>query len=367
MKAILLLLTLSLAAAARAGEQAPHGMNPADAPCSFCHISDTPTKLDPALRGCPRSAAGGQPSGRSPATIRFGGDGGAYGPVAFPHKAHADMAAMGGGCRSCHHYGRPGTAMKCGQCHSRTRAREDLGKPDLRGARHRLCMECHLRWDKATACGDCHGDKSGAKPPAGAGKEAGRTRGPDRVVYETVSDKGRYVTFFHSDHSGVFGLKCADCHKQAACESCHSASASSSAAFRKAAPERARHKACFSCHAAAKCTSCHSSRPEESFVHGKSSGWTLNRFHKRLACPACHGAGAAFKVPAPGCDSCHPGWRNGFDHSRTGLKLSEVHASLGCDACHTDPRFAAAPSCSACHAGKRYPADKPGTAAGPGK
>ncbi len=368
MKVLLLLTSLLLTAGARSGEQPPHGMNPADAPCAFCHVSDTPTRLDPSLRGCPRSAgASSYPAGKSPAEIRFGGKGGPYGPVTFPHKAHAEMAAMGGGCRDCHHYGRPGTAMKCDQCHSKSRAREDLGKPDLRGARHRLCMECHLRWDKAAACGDCHEDKGRAEP-RGTGKSGpGKVRVPDRLVYETASEKGRYVTFFHADHSRVFGLKCVDCHRQETCESCHSAYAAERGAVRKAAPAQARHKACFGCHAAAKCAACHASRPEDSFAHGKSSGWPLNRFHRRLACAACHGAGEAFKVPASGCDSCHPGWQKGFDHSRTGLKLSEVHASLGCEACHADGRFAAPPAFAACHQDKRYPADRPGTAAAAGR
>ena len=356
MNFILLLTALSVASAAMAGEQAQHATSPGDAPCSFCHISDTPTKLDPSLRGCPRSAGGGDYAyGKSPAEIRF--DGGRYGPVKFTHKAHAEMSAMAGGCRSCHHYGRPGTAMKCGQCHSGSRAREDLGKPDLRGARHRLCMDCHLKWNKKTACGDCHESKNG-KMRSGADR---KIQVPERLVYETASDKGRYITFFHADHSKIFGLKCADCHRQETCETCHSAASAERGGHIKAAPPQARHKACFSCHSGAKCSACHSEKPEGSFTHGKSSGWPLNRFHARLPCAACHVPGDAFKAPPSGCDSCHPGWQQGFDHSRTGLKLSGTHATLGCDSCHAEGRFNARPSCSACHQDKSYPADRPGS------
>ncbi|MFI5362403.1 MAG: cytochrome c3 family protein [Elusimicrobiota bacterium] len=329
---------------------------PAPAPasvvdCRRCHTSDAPTKEKPSLVRCPRNDTKGVHSAaEAPRTITLGSAGGQYGPVEFSHKAHAEMSEMGGGCYRCHHYDQGGPIEKCERCHSATRARADLGKPDLKAAVHRLCIDCHREWSHSTDCAVCHGKKVPAKPER-----------PRVVVYRTDSDQGKFVTFPHGDHAGRFGLKCADCHQQRSCAGCHDPAKKGKPPLR--AKGTAAHESCSACHANDKCSSCHSEKPAGAFDHGKSTGWSLNRFHGRLECSRCHTTAGKFTKLDNGCDSCHKGWQAAFDHKKTGLALDETHSSLGCENCHADKEFAAPPACPSCH-DRSYPKDKPGTLVG---
>lgn len=237
---ILLALALGLAAGAARGQEVN---------CRACHTSDSPTKQKPALVKCPRGAAKApRAASESPRSLTLGEPGGAYGPVKFSHQAHAGMSEMGaGGCYRCHHYDRGGRIQRCGECHSAARARADLGKPDLKGAIHRLCVDCHREWSGSTGCAGCHGDKTA--PARHGGKAAG-----------WISNR------FHG---------------RLACGACHT----SPGQFAKL------DKGCESCHPkwAAK------------FDHEKT-GLVLNETHAALACADCHGA--PFSA-APVCGTCH--------------------------------------------------------------
>ena len=57
---------------------------------------------------------------------------------------------MGGGCENCHHYNTSGPILKCSSCHESSRKREDVSIPDLKGAYHRQCMDCHREWSHDT-------------------------------------------------------------------------------------------------------------------------------------------------------------------------------------------------------------------------
>lgn len=118
-----------------------------------------------------------------PASIQIDSLSHLYGPVAFNHAMHAQMA---GGCAVCHHRGpgplaenarcakcHPNAAQKpavsCRQCHSPTpfsaasirqrdqavdRYHRDI--PGLKGAYHLACMGCHQKMGGPTACQSCH-------------------------------------------------------------------------------------------------------------------------------------------------------------------------------------------------------------------
>ncbi len=237
MKILLTLLTV-LAAAGSA-----HGQ----ADCRACHTSDSPTKEKPSLVACPREQTKGRrSSAQAPAVITLGSGAGAYGPVKFSHKAHAEMTEMGGDCYRCHHYDQGGRIQKCDACHSRERARADLGKPDVKGAMHRLCVDCHRSWSGSTDCAGCH-----------AGKAASPHRG----------NTGWMNNRFHG------GLECGRCHETAG-------------QYKKTGKD---------------CESCHKGWRKK-FDH-KKTGLVLDETHAALGCTDCH-ADSVFAAP-PACAACH--------------------------------------------------------------
>lgn len=308
--------------------QKPAKMIPGTIECKTCHTIDTPTKQNLSLVECPRAMVEGYHSvEEAPQAFTMDEFTDKYGPVKFSHKAHAEMAEMGGGCAVCHHYNQARPIQECGECHSASRIRADLGKPDLKGARHRLCVDCHLRWSHAAECDSCHAKNTGetGAKVAEEKKFFPQVTIPKRMVYEVDSVKGRFVTFFHNDHAERLGLKCTDCHQQQSCASCHdlkkTAQGSQATPVRQAKKTGSMeevHKSCFSCHANARCATCHMGKPMESFVRKK------------------------------------------FGHEKTGLVLDEAHGALECNICHSDKNFVTRPSCVACHQDKSYPRDKPG-------
>jgi hypothetical protein len=236
---------------------------PPAADCRTCHTSDRPTREKPALVSCPRQTIWGQfPLSKAPASITMNELSDSYGPVRFPHRAHAEMAQMGGGCYSCHHYNQARPIFKCSACHAPARARADLSKPDLKAARHRLCVQCHLQWSHSSECDSCHARRGAA---TGEPKGFAKTALPGPIVYDTASPQGRFVTFRHEEHVKQFGLQCTACHLGQTCVGCHESGRKSPLA--QAEPRKAGrsmetlHKPCFSCHAEAQCVQCHQGKP----------------------------------------------------------------------------------------------------------
>lgn len=215
--------------------------------CRACHTSDSPTKEKPSLVSCPREAAKGRhSSAQAPAVLTLGTGEGTYGPVKFAHKAHAQMAEKKDGCYGCHHYDQGGRIQKCAACHSPERARADLGKPDAKGAMHRLCVDCHRQWSGSTDCAGCHG----AKAPS-----------PHKASAAWMSNR------FHGR------LECGRCHE-------------APGQFKKVSKD---------------CESCHKGW-QKKFDHQKT-GLVLDETHAALGCADCH-ADAAFSAP-PACAACH--------------------------------------------------------------
>ena len=113
---------------------------------------------------------GHDPAITGPTVVEMGEKGGQYGPVHFAHKMHADMSEMSGGCYGCHHYNSTSMAiLSCRECHPKARAREDISMPDLKGAYHRQCMDCHRQWNHSTDCNGCHQKPGAVQAKAGTG------------------------------------------------------------------------------------------------------------------------------------------------------------------------------------------------------
>jgi hypothetical protein len=134
-----------------------------------------------------------------PASIQIDSLSRLYGPVAFDHAMHADMA---GGCAVCHHRGpgelaqnercntcHPNAATQsveaCQGCHSPTPfAAADIRRRDseihrhhrdvlgLKGAYHLGCMGCHQKMGGPTGCQDCHSLTDAGKAFYNEGKYA---------------------------------------------------------------------------------------------------------------------------------------------------------------------------------------------------
>ncbi|MBI2787144.1 MAG: hypothetical protein HYX59_00550 [Elusimicrobia bacterium] len=224
-------LAAALATAARAADAPKPSVN-----CRGCHTTSTPTKEKPALVKCPRAKVMGFHSvDEAVKTIAFPGKD-EYGPVKFSHRAHAEMAEMGESCGACHHYNQARSIQECRECHSPERLRdgEALGKPDLHGARHRLCISCHRAWDGEAKCASCHALK-GKAPAATAPAKA-----PASVLFPLPD--GKKVLMPHTDHAGMYGAKCADCHQKASCGQCHGR-------VRAAGGARVAVGTCAKCHA----------------------------------------------------------------------------------------------------------------------
>ncbi|MBI5475460.1 MAG: hypothetical protein HY964_01830 [Ignavibacteriales bacterium] len=342
--------------------------------CKTCHTCDVPTKADPCLTECPREkiATVYQKPEQTPELIKINQLSDRYEPVYFSHKLHAQMAAISDGCENCHHHNTSGPILKCNKCHEVSRQREDVGIPDLKGAYHRQCMDCHREWSHETGCNSCHnlktdGEKS--SPKFDYKKYAGKDH-PDVVVpsvinYKTKSDRGEIVTFSHNDHTKSFGLKCTNCHKHESCSKCHDVSHKTSEKPKEVKTELSfeqQHKNCINCHEKnEQCNRCHGRENIEPFNHTKKTGWALNRHHEKLACSKCHGQKIPYKKIDNKCSSCHQAWnKENFKHSITGLQLDETHIELSCEDCHLEGNFELKPSCNGCHENFSYPNKKPG-------
>ena len=230
MRKLLLILFIPLAISGQAKINKNHSLQNIN--CSTCHSCDIPTKENPCLISCPRETMiriDQKPEeGPRILTINKIKETDLYEPSFFSHLAHAEMAEMSGGCQMCHHYNPPGRVIPCSDCHEATRQRTDLSKPDLKGAYHQQCMNCHRAWSGKTECVSCHLPK-GEKTVAAAQKVIDtKTRihpeivTPQILTYNTNTPKGKLVTFYHNDHTSLFGFECADCHKNEGCIKCHS-------------------------------------------------------------------------------------------------------------------------------------------------
>lgn len=343
----------------------------AGADCAACHSCPAPTHTNPCLRECQRHGAqfkGKHGADEGPEIVIIDQLANLYGPVVFAHKLHAEMSDMTGGCTNCHHYSPPeGPVPPCRQCHEPTRAASDLRQPALKGAYHRQCINCHLDWSHENACGFCHeqatGRKdAGPKPQAGhdptdiVGARHPLIKAQPTYTYKTTEPTGPLVTFHHEDHVEKFGLRCVDCHRGDTCASCHDTGGT------KQKRTLDHVVTCGACHAERNCAFCHSHDSKPQFDHRLSTGWSLEPYHRKVACTTCHGEPQAFRKPSRRCTECHIHWAEGsFDHAVTGLRLDETHRELECANCHVGMDVTATPQCTDCHDEAMLPARLPGS------
>jgi hypothetical protein len=341
--------------------------------CKTCHTCDVPTKQNPCLVECPREEmiTVHQTAEEGPDLVKIDILTNKYLPVNFSHKTHAQMSEMSGGCANCHHYNTAGPILACTDCHSVERKREDISKPDLQAAYHRQCIDCHKEWSHSTDCNSCHLSKGSnlvqkdLSSVVSAKENHPKVNKPEKLVYETNYNKGRIVTFFHNEHTNIFGAECVSCHKNDNCTRCHDTknvqTVSSNLPEKITKPASQHHQPCFKCHANDECTKCHLDKPAKPFNHKMSTGWALNRFHEKLECAKCHGSANKFTKLDNNCVSCHKNFAAGsFNHEKTGLKLDEMHVEFDCADCHIE-NFSDKPDCTNCHDDKSYPKNIPGS------
>ena len=343
-----------------------HSQMPLD--CFKCHICKKPTYEKPCLRVCPDFARKGMVEkhtvNEAPDFLIIDSLSAEYEPVVFSHRRHAEMTEMNGGCESCHHHNPPGKLLACSACHKKSND-DDLMRPKLKAAYHQLCIQCHRRWDirwqKRSDCIGCHPKREGEISPQLlqarlqlVKKAQSRISVPETFTYKSDYDEGPVVTFHHRAHAARYGRKCTDCHRNESCTQCHGVHQR----------KEVSHETCENCHSDAlenNCAFCHGAKEKPAFDHGEITGWPLNRYHKKLNCVACHKTGKSFTKLNTRCTNCHKNFTaEKFDHSVTGLALSEEHAELECGDCHLNRDFSRKPSCTECHDDYAFPRQKPG-------
>ncbi len=263
-----------------------------------------------------------------------------YTPVPFEHRLHAEMAEMGKGCEVCHHHTPNGNAHSsdivsngltahtqdeaadipaCKSCHSITEEDGNIRMPSLNAAYHRQCLDCHREWDQEKSCSICHQPKTTGEAPATEMPTPAEVLGrmhppaetPKDVVYESryVPDAGKYVTFRHDEHVKTFGFKCAECHRNDSCSTCHSENGdiNSHKPLKPSDSWRMSHEPCLACHDHQSCDHCHhkeKDNPPPLFEH-RMTGQLLDENHNELLCRECHGSVQFTATPTCGDASCH--------------------------------------------------------------
>jgi hypothetical protein len=208
-------------------------------------------------------------------------------------------------------------------------------------------MGCHKTWETNSACESCH--LLNSKDPANiktAKIEKAHTEVtiPIKVLYETESEEGSLVTFYHNDHSSLFGFECSSCHNQESCASCH-------AEIKLEKINVDVHDGCSGCHDTEdNCSYCHKEEVAKPFNHMiRTKGFALTDFHQGLSCISCHKSLNRYTGLKKDCVSCHANEYGYFKHSITGIALDDTHSELSCSDCHKDNNYTKKPSCEDCH------------------
>ncbi len=339
--------------------------------CSTCHACEIPTRENPCLKACPREymIRIDQKPQDAPKylTINKIKETDIYEPVVFSHLTHSEMADISGGCRTCHHYNPPGNVIACSECHEAQRKSTDVSKPDLMGAFHRQCMNCHIAWSGSTDCILCHQLKGKETKivketkPTPVKRVHPEIEVPDKILFSTASyTTGKLVTFYHREHINLFGYECGDCHSNDNCVKCHKKNRIVKT-VKKSLKEI--HKKCSNCHdtdSKSNCKTCHSEKVKSPFNHLERTGFDISKYHSKLKCNRCHTRENQFTGLNSECKFCHSEWNfNNFKHSVTGLKLDDIHTEFECNNCHKEPTYSNN-DCTDCHDDKLYPKDKPG-------
>ena len=285
-----------------------------------------------------------------------------YEPVPFDHKAHAKMAEMWDGCVTCHHKPpmplpagatRPNSANghngqktqdeadvipACKSCHEVSGKEVSLRMPNLKGAYHRQCLNCHREWAHENGCSACHKELDPSVPVATTMEHpptiddiVGRMHPPipqpEQKVYTARFEPavGRKVLFRHTAHTREFGIRCAQCHRDDNCSRCHTNghAATTPVAEMPLHPGRSwkdSHGPCVSCHQQDSCRTCHHDEnepPPPAFTHAMT-GQLLDKDHADLQCAHCHASYKSKFGLSCGGSECHAKRLITFPHERPG-------------------------------------------------
>ena len=338
--------------------------------CKSCHSSEIPTKEKPAIKPCPREniATIDKSKDKGPEIVtidKLKHQTNVYTPVVFSHRLHSEMSGMSGGCKTCHHYNPQGQVIGCSECHEPTRKRSDISRPDLSGAYHRQCMDCHRALSCKTSCLECH--QLNISAHQSQAQKVTMTKGkkvhpvivaPVSLKFDTPKASGKIVTFYHEEHVKLFNLDCQNCHTNENCIKCH---AENKIASLKERTTEQKHAICSNCHnTKSSCNNCHSDQPKTGFNHKEYTGFDLSRFHSKLTCARCHVEKGNFGLIKGECTNCHDKWtQENFQHKITGVVLDETHLTLECKDCHQEKNYSS-PVCSNCHDDKSFPKNVPG-------
>jgi hypothetical protein len=284
-----------------------------------------------------------------------------YEPVPFDHKTHAAMAEMWQGCETCHHrtptvataaasqpaglvsraktQANAANMPACKECHDVANQRADIRMPNLKGAYHRQCLNCHREWANENGCSACHREQKKSKahdardpsppPPPTVDDIVGRMHPPipepETHVYQArfTPAVGSSVLFRHKEHTVRYGLKCSSCHHRDNCSDCHDATAKTIAQkpLRPGRTWKDSHGPCLSCHQQDRCGHCHYDKsatpPPPTFDH-RVTGQLLDTDHRDLRCGQCHGQLKSKVKLSCGGAECHQRTGIAFPADRPG-------------------------------------------------
>lgn len=187
-----------------------------------------------------------------------------YQPVRFSHALHTALAPDCGACH--HHHSELEPTPPCRECHGRQSG--SLERPGLKGAYHRLCMQCHREAGSGPLeCESCHDRRATAAGPAE--REAlARDAAPKIVLLGHLAKEHPAVRFDHEVHVDMAD-RCRDCHHHQGeveqtppCRECHSLHQTYDC---QPVLREAYHQQCLACHRSMKgseaCSDCHPATP----------------------------------------------------------------------------------------------------------
>jgi hypothetical protein len=262
-------------------------------------------------------------------------------------RSHADIES----CSDCHvpPWSRETMADRCLNCHADVRK-----QIDSHGAMHGCLPE-------GTSCRGCHTEHKGARADITdlrhfdhdwtafhlSGKHSTaecRSCHAEQCFKDTpqacVACHARAEPAYHKNSAVSFGAGCGDCHLASAWKDNAASRFNSTGNHDRTAFKLTGQ------HCAAECRSCHTT---ETFKETPQ------------ACAGCHGEPKVHMGKfGTECAHCHTtaNWKSssvaaagGFDHDRTGFKLTGKHRSTDCKSCHQNNTFKDTPKdCNACHA-----------------
>ncbi len=280
-------------------------------------------------------------------------------------------------CYSCHkksdiHDGKQG--KKCNDCHKATSWKDsafDHEKTDfpLKGSHvDTSCAACHINQkykDTPKTCISCHQIND-------------VHRGNFGEKCDSCHNSKKWDQI-HFDHNKKTDFPLYGKHKEASCNSCHSAADIKTKESKKKLP-----KDCYGCHKnddshksryGKKCNDCHTSASwqKQKFDHDKKTKFPLVGKHQKTACNQCHRGDLYKEELKPDCISCHKkddvhkgkqgrecnnchnekGWQSKvlFDHDLAAFPLIGMHAAVQCEECHLSAVYGdTESSCNHCHA-----------------